>query len=133
MISPEQILNRIPVADLEIWIVRPQPKPRAAESTQDKMTVITAQIATKAGVEMTALFAPTRGNRRVSDVRMVCYYAIRHFIPYVSFPEIAKFFNRDHSTIVYGVNVIGNRIAVNDPWVMPLIKDVLNNMKHDKV
>ena len=45
------------------------------------------------------------GRRRAFKVaRWACMAAVREQCPHLSFPQIGKIFERDHTTILYGVN-----------------------------
>jgi chromosomal replication initiation ATPase DnaA len=46
-----------------------------------------------------------RRDSTVSYARHVCWWLIRHRTP-MSYPEIARLFDRDHTSVMYGVNRI---------------------------
>lgn len=60
-------------------------------------------------VDAESLFAHTR-EQRVVTPRHVAMYALRH-ISKMSFPEVGKVFDRDHSTVIHGVNSIHRRMS----------------------
>ena len=58
-----------------------------------------------------------RSHRRAPifcQARMVAYYVARHDAG-LSFPAIGRAFDRDHSTIMHGCEVIATLIGLGDP------------------
>lgn len=65
-----------------------------------KMDLITAQVAGRAGLSIKALRSPRR-TREIAHARQRAYL-ILHDAGY-SFPQIGRYFNRDHTTVMFGV------------------------------
>jgi chromosomal replication initiation ATPase DnaA len=44
----------------------------------------------------------------------VAYYEVRRQRPHLSFPEIGRIFNRDHTTAIYGIAKVEDALAWAD-------------------
>ncbi len=73
-------------------------------------TVI-AEAGALVGLSGTELLSRCRGRRHVVG-RQLAMYALRELTP-LSYPEIAKIFNRDHTTVIAGVRRVRGAIAAS--------------------
>lgn len=60
------------------------------------------------GLTKEEIESPAR-ERRVSLPRMVAYKLTREICPHLSFPAIGRLYNRDHTTIIDGIERLENR------------------------
>jgi len=65
-------------------------------------------------------------SKEVALPRQISMYLIRELIQ-SSFPEIGRYFNRDHSTVMHSVNKIEDEIRVNEE-LRNEIKDIRKNI-----
>lgn len=63
----------------------------------------------------------------VSDARKMCFYIIRE-VTNISYEEIGKEFNRNHSTVMYNVNKLGDILKQNSTLNSQVL-DIINNIK----
>lgn len=63
----------------------------------------------------------------VSDARKMCFYIIRE-VTDMSFKNIGKEFNRDHSTVMYNIEKMGERLK-SDSMLNSQVSDIINNIK----
>lgn len=63
----------------------------------------------------------------VSDARKMCFYIIRE-VTNISYEEIGKEFNRNHSTVMYNVNKLGEILKQNSA-LNARVMDIINNIK----
>ena len=71
-----------------------------------------------------------KGKKRTKEIAMarhVCIYILRTQTE-LSFPSIGKIFGRDHSTIMYSIDLIQNRIE-DDPSFAKEMTDLLSEIK----
>jgi chromosomal replication initiator protein len=58
--------------------------------------------------------------------RQVAMYLIREILNF-SFPEIARFFGKDHTTVIYSINRITSQLSNNDE-IKNQIRDIRCNI-----
>lgn len=137
MINPVQIVKRMQFGEFEVWVVKktlPAQKDTNPVIHQgNKMHTIVEIIAKEAGIDSAELFKPNKGKQPISDCRMICMYAIKYFLPETTYEQVGQFFNRDHTTALYAIKTVTNRIAVNDPYVMEIIEKVIKSNIHAKI
>ena len=61
------------------------------------------------------LIGPTKMHE-VLKPRQICIHAIKKFFPKLMLVEIAKLFNRDHSTIIYNLKIVENMFDTDINW-----------------
>jgi hypothetical protein len=87
----------------------PQPK-RKKETTREK---IIRAVCDKYDVTLDELRSAAR-NKNITFARHECFYRFRHEIKQkgrpLSLPEIGKAFNKDHTTIMHGINRHAERL-----------------------
>lgn len=66
----------------------------------------------------------------VSDARKMCFYIIRE-VTDMSYKTIGKEFNRDHSTVMYNVEKMSDRLKV-DSTLNSTVSDIINNIKDNQ-
>lgn len=88
-------IKRINVADEVI------PYRRAARETKSNWRRIVYDVCKRRGLVFEDVVGPSK-HRDLTIARFECWYRIRQETAY-SFPQIAKFFGRDHSTVLHGV------------------------------
>lgn len=87
-----------------------------------------AEIAKANGVPLSALRGRTL-NRRIAAVRHEVWYVLRtrHSM---SYPKIGAIFDRDHTSVIYGVGQYLLRSGVDDPELNHLRANVLRRRAH---
>jgi len=94
---------------------------------EDKVTMhfgdITTIVCNAAGIDKTELLMSKRGDRTVSDCRMVAMYYCYRLVER-NYSKIGNYFNRNHSTVIVSIETVTNRIYVNDAAIVKLINDV---------
>ncbi len=78
----------------------------------------------KYGISKEELISPKR-NKEIAAARHVCIFLIREMTE-MSFPNIAKIFNRDHSTIITSYNMSLSRYQLDSVFTMEM-----DDMKKD--
>jgi len=71
-----------------------------------KSAIILDSVAQAFGVSVREIMGKTR-ERPVARARQAAYYLCREFTS-LSYPRIGAKFNRDHSTVMYGVKQVGH-------------------------
>jgi hypothetical protein len=84
----------------------PEPKKRYS------MPQITQQVAQKYGLTSGLLRGPRR-QKSIVMARFEAWWRIREECPYLSYPQIGMYFNRDHSTVIHGARKHAERIEQN--------------------
>lgn len=79
-----------------------------------RLTQLIGDVAGAFSVDPVELFEPSRSMKSVADARHVVAWAVRHWVPKPSFPEIGKMLNRDHTTIMHAVRRIDEAIQSGD-------------------
>ena len=69
------------------------------------MGFIVAAVAYKTGVRVPLIMGVTR-RKRIAHARMLAYALIQELLPSKTIIQVARFFNRDHSTISHGAAVV---------------------------
>ena len=90
----------------------PEPKPkRKKETTRQK---IIRTVCDKYDVTMDELRSDAR-NKNITTARHECFYRFRHEIKRIGRPltvqEIGKAFNKDHTTVMHGINRHAERLS----------------------
>ena len=92
-----------------------------AEPVSVTVEKIFAAVQRKYGVSKEALTGSKR-NKEIVSARHVTVYLIRE-ITELSFPSIAKLFDRDHTTIIYSYNLIAGKVLM-DPMIASEINEI---------
>ena len=92
-----------------------------AEPVSVTVEKIFAAVQRKYGVSKDALTGNKR-NKEIVSARHITVYLIRE-ITELSFPSIAKLFDRDHSTIIYSYNLIAGKVLM-DPMAASEINEI---------
>lgn len=71
-------------------------------------------------VPVSALRSRSRA-QHVTFTRQIAYYLCRQ-LTNSSFPEIGKFFNRDHGTVIYGWRKISQRVKTDEAFKLLIRK-----------
>ena len=95
-----------------------------AEPVSVTVEKIFAAVGRKYGVSKEALTGNKR-NKEIVSARHVSVYLIRE-ITELSFPSIAKLFDRDHSTIIYSYNLIASKVLMD-----PVTASEINEIKKE--
>ncbi|MBQ9517161.1 MAG: chromosomal replication initiator protein DnaA [Eubacterium sp.] len=66
----------------------------------------------------------------VSDARKMCFYIVRE-VTNISYDDIGKEFNRNHSTVMYNVNKLGETLKQNSALNSQVL-DIINNIKDNQ-
>lgn len=66
----------------------------------------------------------------VSDARKMCFYIIRE-VTDMSYKNIGKEFKRDHSTVMYNIEKMGERLKT-DSTLNSQVSDIINNIKDNQ-
>lgn len=80
------------------------------------------------GIDLAAMLGPRCG-RYLAHPRQIAMYLIYELTP-LSLPMIAKFFQRDHTTIMYGVRITNARIARNDFEIGDKVRALRSQLEH---
>ena len=59
----------------------------------------------------------------VAQARNLCFWLLRTHMP-MSYPEIGKMFDRDHTTVMAGVRSASRHVERCDDWTMDCIREV---------
>lgn len=91
-------------------------------------------------VDMRELFFHTKGKINISDSRQIAMFLCFHIVEQNA-SKISRYFNRNHSTVLYAIKTVKGRLKVKDAVVTNCIKEtmrrigVINNCKvklHDE-
>lgn len=77
-------------------------------------------------VEESQLKSSHRG-KGITEPRQIAMYLIRDLVK-LSFPEIAKLFSRDHSTVQHSVRKIEDALLIQDAHITQVIEDIITNI-----
>jgi chromosomal replication initiator protein len=105
-------LGQLPTIDLASTVLRDLASPTAEANRASPDTVLQA-VVRYFGVTLDDL----RGKARHKEIvmpRQVAMYVLREDTR-LSTPEIGKLLNRDHTTVLHGVNLVANEVARNGP------------------
>ena len=78
---------------------------------EEKEKSLIAKVCKTYGIKVDDLKIKTR-KRHIVEARHVLCYLLRKCCDY-TFQEIADIFNKDHSTVIYGVNMVSNYMEVD--------------------
>ena len=92
-----------------------------AEPVSVTVEKIFAAVQRKYGVSKEALTGNKR-NKEIANARHITIYLIRE-ITELSFPSIAKLFDRDHTTIIYSYNMIAGKVLM-DPMIASEVNEI---------
>ncbi|WP_226552963.1 helix-turn-helix domain-containing protein [Celeribacter naphthalenivorans] len=73
-------------------------------------SAIATRVAEKYGITLGDLRGPER-TRNIAHPRQEAMAAIRAARPDMSLPQIGRFFNRDHTTVIHGIRAVEKRAA----------------------
>lgn len=96
----------IVVRDVCANIIRKLP---GGVSPRDRLLDIVSTVAAKHDVSLSEVMGRSRLQRFIF-ARQDAYWALRHEAG-LSFPQIGRFFGRDHTTIIYGISAHEKRMA----------------------
>ena len=103
----------------EAWRVFPLGLPRGR---YPRLTHIVSAVSLLTGVSILDLRSRRRGKREAEARHLVCYLAREMTI--LSYPQIAKQLDRDHTTIMHGVQRVEKWLADNKPGLDEDIKEL---------
>lgn len=84
-------------------------------TAEQKRRRIVAEVAERHGVEVADLMGKSTA-RYISNARMECFYRIKTEIGVQSFPVIGRFFDRHHTTILYGFQEVKGVKDLGREW-----------------
>ena len=87
---------------------------------------IVDEVSRTTGVSVEDIYSKKR-NAEVSDARKMCFYIIRE-ITNISYQDIGKEFNQNHSTVIYNVNKF-SAILKQNSTLNSQVLDIINNIK----
>jgi chromosomal replication initiator protein len=87
---------------------------------------IVDEVSRTTGVSVDDIYSK-KHTSNVSDARKMCFYIIRE-ITDMSYKGIGNEFNRDHSTVMYNIEKIGERMKV-DSNLNSQVTDIINNIR----
>lgn len=91
-----------------------------------KVSIIQQAVADAFGVPMRELLSERRGCG-VAQARQVAMYLCRE-LTHNSYPFLGRHFDRDHTTVLYGVNVIEERLK-SDPKLREAVESIRESLK----
>jgi chromosomal replication initiation ATPase DnaA len=100
------------------------------EQNQDQyMKNIVAIVSSITGVAQEQIMSEARGSSEISDARMIAMYFI-HQNKYVTKSKIGDYFgNRHHTSVIYAIRTVTNRIHVNDDATVRTVKQIQEKLK----
>jgi chromosomal replication initiator protein len=87
---------------------------------------IVDEVSRTTGVSVEDIYSSKRTSN-VSDARKMCFYIIRE-VTDMSYKTIGTEFKRDHSTVMYNIEQLAEKIKV-DPVLNSQVSDIINNIK----
>ena len=87
---------------------------------------IVDEVSRTTGVSVEDIYSKKR-NAEVSDARKMCFYIIRE-VTNISYEDIGKEFNQNHSTVIYNVNKL-SAILKQNSTLNSQVLDIINNIK----
>ena len=87
---------------------------------------VVEEVSRTTGVSVEDIYSK-KHTAEVSDARKMCFYIIRE-VTNISYEEIGKEFNRNHSTVMYNVNKLGDILKQNSTLNSQVL-DIINNIK----
>lgn len=87
---------------------------------------IVDEVSRTTGVSVEDIYS-SKHTAKVSDARKMCFYILRE-VTDMSYKNIGKEFDRDHSTVMYNIEKIGQRMKV-DSLLNSQVTDIINNIK----
>jgi chromosomal replication initiator protein len=73
-------------------------------------------------IKTSELLGPSK-KKHIARARLMAYYLARELTGH-SFPELARAFDRDHSTIQSGVDKIAESLANKDPDTINILENI---------
>ncbi|MCC6290163.1 MAG: hypothetical protein IT249_19970 [Chitinophagaceae bacterium] len=73
--------------------------------------------------------SPHRGEQRITEARQAAIYATYKYLN-MSKSDIARRFNRDHSSVINSLKVINNRLSINDEQTIALLNAIDRRITH---
>jgi len=86
------------------------------------VTVMQA-VAIESKLSIDDLLGPQR-HRRLAWPRLVAQWAIDRYCPHYSLAQIGQMFHRDHTSVMHGIRVTEERLAIDHPFVKELVTKV---------
>lgn len=90
---------------------------------------IVEEVSRTTGISVEDIYSK-KHTAEVSDARKMCFYIIRQ-VTDLSFKNIGKEFGRDHTTVIYNVDKMGDKIKV-DGKLNSTVSDIINNIKENQ-
>ena len=87
---------------------------------------IVDEVSRTTGVSVEDIYS-NKHNADVSDARKMCFYIIRE-VTNISYKDIGKEFNREHSTVMYNVSKLSETLKQNSTLNSQVL-DIINNIK----
>ncbi|MBR3149199.1 MAG: chromosomal replication initiator protein DnaA [Eubacterium sp.] len=93
------------------------------------ITRIVDEVSRTTGISVEDIYS-NKHNADVSNARKMCFYIIRE-VTNISYKEIGKEFNRNHSTVIYNVDNFADTLKQNSTLNSQVL-DIINNIKDDQ-
>jgi chromosomal replication initiator protein len=87
---------------------------------------IVDEVSRTTGVSVEDIYSK-KHTSNISDARKMCFYIIRE-VTDMSYKSIGNEFKRDHSTVMYNIEKMGERLKV-DSTLNSQVSDIINNIK----
>ncbi|MBQ8980754.1 MAG: chromosomal replication initiator protein DnaA [Eubacterium sp.] len=87
---------------------------------------IVDEVSRTTGVSVEDIYSK-KHTAEVSDARKMCFYIVRE-VTNISYEDIGKEFNRNHSTVMYNVRTLGDTLKQNSTLNSQVL-DIINNIK----
>ncbi len=87
---------------------------------------IVDEVSRTTGVSVEDIYSK-KHTAEVSDARKMCFYIVRE-VTNISYEDIGKEFHRNHSTVMYNVNKLGETLKQNSTLNSQVL-DIINNIK----
>lgn len=73
----------------------------------------------------------TNRSKRVVTCRQMCMHFVYGRLPHVTFHDIGKMFERDHSTVIHAVGVVRDRMFL-EPDFRKMVREIEKILDHPK-
>ena len=90
---------------------------------------IVSEVSRTTGVSVDDIYS-TKQTSKISLARKMCFYIIRE-VTGMSYSNIGKEFDRDHSTVLYNIESVGNKMK-KDSVLNSQVNDIINNIKDER-
>lgn len=121
--NAERIISELLSAPVKINLYANRKKEEVTFLSQ-----IAAIVSHESGIKWPHIQSATRKQDVVNARHLYCLFAR---VAGYGLTDIGKSLNRDHTTIMYAVNVAHERVQLNDPLTMPLYNRIKSALYHD--